>query len=37
MTTLPSLIRWLVAQRMSALRRWVSQVLARALLAAALP
>ena len=37
MTTLPSLIRWLAAQRMPALRRWASQVLARALLAAALP
>ena len=37
MNTLPSLIRWLAAQSMPALRRWASQVLARALLAAALP
>ena len=37
MTTLPSLIRWLAAPRMPALRRWTSQVLARALLAVALP
>ena len=33
MTTLPSLIRWLAAPRMPALRRWASQVVARALLA----
>ena len=37
MTTLPSLIRWLAAPRMPALRRWAGQVLARAVLLAALP
>ena len=32
MTTLTSLIRWLAAHTMPALRRWASQVLARAVL-----
>lgn len=37
MTTLPSLIRWLAAPRMPALRRWAGHVLGRAVLLASLP